>query len=136
MAYRPANARLDDLLNSDFDDMRQVASSLKQLEGSCDKEVFEIAHIFANVAAPIRGYIALGKPLEEILDACDYARTRLELFEIKLDKQPFQTVHSRTFVMAQEKYLDILKSVRGKILDNYSLLERPNIEKPTPPAPL
>lgn len=136
MAYKPANAQLDDLLNNDFDRMRQVASRLKELEDSNDREVFEIAHTFANVGAPIRGNIALGKTLEEILKVCDHARDRLENFEISIDGQPVQTVHSSTFFMAQKEYLDILRSIRDKIIENQNLLQSSTTAFPTPPAPL
>ena len=125
MTFRAKNAELDDLLNSDFSDMSKIARELKKLEQSPDQEVFEISHTFANVAAPIRGNIGLGSNIEKVLEVCDHAKQRLEDFEMSVDRRPVQTVHSESFFNARRQYLDILLSVRRKIVENQHLLIKP-----------
>lgn len=133
MTFTPNNAELDSLLNSDFEEMRAIVSRLRELEKSGDREIFEIAHIFANVASPIRGNIALGSPLQKIMEVCDYAKLKLEDCELRIDGVPFHTVHSKNFIEVQQRYLGILESVRNKILRNRHLLQT-STDNSTPPA--
>jgi hypothetical protein len=135
MAFTPHGAELDDLLNSDFEEMRAIVSKLRELEKSGDREVFEIAHIFANVASPIRGNIALGSSIQKIMVVCDYAKQKLEDCEIRIGDTPFHTVHSKDFIEFQKECLRILESVRSKILSNRHLLQTSTGDSNLPSLP-
>lgn len=134
MSYTLKNQDLVTILASDYERMNRIAKRLEELEHGHDEQVFRITHIFVNVAAPIRGFLQLGKTLEEIIAACDYAIDRMKSPIDDIDDCAVQTVHSESFLTTQKNYLGILVLVKNKILKNKYLLEGCSKTQPTPPT--
>jgi len=125
MDFAQVNLPIKEVLKPEFNRMSAEARKLLDLEKNGDREVFLLCHKFANYASPIGGYIELRKPIEDILQVCEYAIGKLQDEDTLEIIKPIPTVHSQLFFTLQEEYLDILNTVKRKLAENKHLLEAP-----------